>query len=122
MPPKLLRARYGFPTMMRHYNGLDVDIQNNAGFGMHTLSTHEHNGHTPAESVFILLLMLANSCYLGRFHWGFLLSRTVLGLCLANGFGRVVRVDLINFFSQRMWRIYSPVCAFLCVSACVRGF
>ena len=22
----------------------------NFGFGLHTLSTHEHNGHTPAES------------------------------------------------------------------------
>ncbi|WP_330893021.1 multicopper oxidase domain-containing protein [Ramlibacter alkalitolerans] len=49
-PPKLLMARYGQPLLMRHYNGLPIDPQANAGFGLHTITTHEHNGHNPAES------------------------------------------------------------------------
>ncbi|MFT5161892.1 MAG: FtsP/CotA-like multicopper oxidase with cupredoxin domain [Alteromonadaceae bacterium] len=49
-PPKLLKVRYGEPVMMRHYNALPVDVSSNRGFGIHTLTTHEHNGHTPAES------------------------------------------------------------------------
>jgi FtsP/CotA-like multicopper oxidase with cupredoxin domain len=49
-PPKLLKVRYGKPVLMRHYNALPVDVSENRGFGLHTLTTHEHNGHTPAES------------------------------------------------------------------------
>ncbi len=49
-PPKLLTARYGFPLLFRHYNGLPIDPSANFGFGLHTLTTHEHNGHNPAES------------------------------------------------------------------------
>ncbi|KQV10023.1 copper oxidase [Pseudomonas sp. Root329] len=49
-PPKLLMVRYGQPTLMRHYNGLPIDPSANMGFGLHTITTHEHNGHTPAES------------------------------------------------------------------------
>ncbi len=49
-PPKLLMARYGEPLLMRHYNALMIDPGANFGFGLHTLSTHEHNGHNPAES------------------------------------------------------------------------
>jgi len=49
-PPKLLMARYGEPILMRHYNALPIDVAANRGFGLHTLSTHEHNGHNPAES------------------------------------------------------------------------
>ncbi len=49
-PPKLLKARYGEPVLMRHYNALPVDPAANYGFGLHTLTTHEHNGHNPAES------------------------------------------------------------------------
>jgi FtsP/CotA-like multicopper oxidase with cupredoxin domain len=49
-PPKLLQARYGEGVLMRHYNALPIDVAANRGFGMHTISTHEHNGHTPAES------------------------------------------------------------------------
>jgi FtsP/CotA-like multicopper oxidase with cupredoxin domain len=49
-PPKLLMARYGEPIMMRHYNALPISPADNMGFGLHTISTHEHNGHTPAES------------------------------------------------------------------------
>jgi FtsP/CotA-like multicopper oxidase with cupredoxin domain len=50
LPPKLLMARYGFPILFRHYNALPIDPAANYGFGLHTLSTHEHNGHNPAES------------------------------------------------------------------------
>jgi FtsP/CotA-like multicopper oxidase with cupredoxin domain len=35
---------------MRHYNALPIDPAANRGFGLHTISTHEHNGHNPAES------------------------------------------------------------------------
>jgi hypothetical protein len=50
LPPKLLMARYGQPILMRHYNALPIDPHANRGFGLHTITTHEHNGHTPAES------------------------------------------------------------------------
>ncbi|WP_283183925.1 multicopper oxidase domain-containing protein [Pseudomonas svalbardensis] len=49
-PPKLLMVRYGQPVLMRHYNGLPIDPSANMGFGLHTITTHEHNGHVPAES------------------------------------------------------------------------
>lgn len=50
LPPKLLNVRYGEPLLMRHYNALPIDLTANRGFGMHTISTHEHNGHNPSES------------------------------------------------------------------------
>jgi FtsP/CotA-like multicopper oxidase with cupredoxin domain len=50
LPPKLLKAKYGEPLLFRHYNALPVDVAANRGFGVHTISTHEHNGHNPAES------------------------------------------------------------------------
>ena len=49
-PPKLLTSCYGKPLVMRHYNTLPIDVSANRGFGAHTISTHEHNGHNPAES------------------------------------------------------------------------
>jgi len=49
-PPKLAAARYGEAILLRHYNALPVDPAANRGFGLHTLTTHEHNGHNPAES------------------------------------------------------------------------
>ncbi|MFK3773357.1 Ig-like domain-containing protein [Pseudomonas sp. NPDC089406] len=49
-PVKLLMVRYGQPVLMRHYNALPIDPSANNGFGLHTISTHEHNGHSPAES------------------------------------------------------------------------
>jgi FtsP/CotA-like multicopper oxidase with cupredoxin domain len=49
-PPKLTMARYGEGILMRHYNALPIDPSANRGFGLHTISTHEHNGHHPAES------------------------------------------------------------------------
>jgi FtsP/CotA-like multicopper oxidase with cupredoxin domain len=50
LPPKLLLARYGEAVLFRHYNALPIDPSANMGFGLHTISTHEHNGHNPAES------------------------------------------------------------------------
>jgi FtsP/CotA-like multicopper oxidase with cupredoxin domain len=50
IPPKLVQARYGEPVLFRHHNGLPVDVTQNGGFGRHTISTHEHNGHHGAEN------------------------------------------------------------------------
>jgi FtsP/CotA-like multicopper oxidase with cupredoxin domain len=50
IPPKLVLARYGEPILFRHHNGLPVDVKQNGGFGVHTISTHEHNGHHGAEN------------------------------------------------------------------------
>ncbi len=49
LPPKLLRTRYGEPILFRHYNALPIEVTANAGFGEHTITTHEHNGHNPGE-------------------------------------------------------------------------
>jgi len=48
--PKLVSARYGERCSIRHHNGLPVDIRQTAAFGIHTISTHEHNGHHGAEN------------------------------------------------------------------------
>ncbi len=50
VPPKLLQARYGEPVLFRHHNRLPFDPRQNNGFGRHTLSTHNHNGHHGAEN------------------------------------------------------------------------
>ena len=50
LPPKLLVARYGEPVLFRHHNALPINASANAGFGAHTITTHLHNGHQPAES------------------------------------------------------------------------
>ncbi|MBI5440574.1 MAG: multicopper oxidase domain-containing protein [Deltaproteobacteria bacterium] len=58
LPPKLLVARHGEATLMRNYNALPIDeaanyaptADPNFGFGRHTITTHEHNGHSPGES------------------------------------------------------------------------
>jgi FtsP/CotA-like multicopper oxidase with cupredoxin domain len=50
IPPKLVQGRYGEPLLFRHHNGLPYDIAQNGGFGRHTISTHEHNGHHGAEN------------------------------------------------------------------------
>jgi FtsP/CotA-like multicopper oxidase with cupredoxin domain len=36
--------------LFRHHNGLPADCKKNGGFGRHTISTHEHNGHHGAEN------------------------------------------------------------------------
>ena len=50
LPPKLLMGRYGEPILFRHHNRLPADPTQNGGFGIHTISTHEHNGHHGAEN------------------------------------------------------------------------
>ena len=50
VPPKLLLARYGEPILVRHHNRLPANPTWNHGFGRHTLSTHNHNGHHGAEN------------------------------------------------------------------------
>ena len=50
LPPKLLQVRYGETILMRNYNALPIDEAANNGFGRHTITTHEHNGHQPGES------------------------------------------------------------------------
>jgi FtsP/CotA-like multicopper oxidase with cupredoxin domain len=50
LPPKILRVRQGLPLVFRNYNALPIDPGANAGFGEHTITTHEHNGHNPGES------------------------------------------------------------------------
>ena len=50
VPIKLLQGVYGEPILFRHYNKLPADITQNGGFGRHTTSTHEHNGHHGAEN------------------------------------------------------------------------
>jgi manganese oxidase len=50
IPPKLAIGRYGEPILFRHHNRLPADVRQNNGFGRHTISTHEHNGHHGAEN------------------------------------------------------------------------
>jgi FtsP/CotA-like multicopper oxidase with cupredoxin domain len=50
VPFKLIKARYGEPMLFRHHNRLPLDPRLNGGFGRNTITTHFHNGHTPAES------------------------------------------------------------------------
>ena len=50
LPPKLLQARYGETLLMRNYDALPIDETANNGFGRNTITTHEHNGHSPGES------------------------------------------------------------------------
>src|SRR5471032_1056134 len=50
IPPKLVIGRYGEPILFREHNLLPADKTQNGGFGIHTISTHEHNGHHGAEN------------------------------------------------------------------------
>ena len=50
IPPKLMQVRYGEPVLFRLSNKLPVQQNQNGGFGIHTISTHEHNGHHGAEN------------------------------------------------------------------------
>src|SRR6266571_3058818 len=50
LPPKLMQVRYGEPVLFRLRNKLPFDVRQNGGFGRHTISIHEHNGHHGAEN------------------------------------------------------------------------
>jgi manganese oxidase len=73
IPPKLVQARYGEPLLFRHYNGLPADVRQNGGFGRHTISTHEHNGHHGAENDgFTGAFFFPNQFY--DYHWPVVLA------------------------------------------------
>ena len=73
IPPKLILARYGEPVLFRHHNGLPVDVSQNGGFGIHTITTHEHNGHHGAENDgFTGAFFFPNQFY--DYHWPFVLA------------------------------------------------
>jgi len=72
-PPKLLMARIGEPILFRNHNGLPIKFESNRGFGNHFISTHEHNGHNPAESDgFAQAYFLPGQFY--DYHWPMLLA------------------------------------------------
>ncbi len=73
MPPKLLMARYGEPILFRHFNALPISNSANNGFGANTISTHEHNGHNPAESDgFTAAFFFPGQFY--DYHWPMVLA------------------------------------------------
>jgi manganese oxidase len=73
IPPKLVQARYGEPMLFRHHNGLPADVTQNGGFGRHTLTTHEHNGHHGAENDgFTGAFFFPNQFY--DYHWPIVLA------------------------------------------------
>jgi FtsP/CotA-like multicopper oxidase with cupredoxin domain len=46
-PGPTYHAKYGHPILVRNFNELPTD---NGGFGVNSVTTHLHNGHTPSES------------------------------------------------------------------------
>jgi FtsP/CotA-like multicopper oxidase with cupredoxin domain len=73
IPPKLVQARYGEPVLFRHHNRLPADNRQNGGFGIHTISTHEHNGHHGAENDgFTGAFFFPNQFY--DYHWPVVLA------------------------------------------------
>jgi len=50
LPPKLIKARYGEPMLMRVYNNMPVAREDNEGFGRNESQLHLHNAHNGAES------------------------------------------------------------------------
>jgi len=49
VPGPLYVARYGEPVIVRNFNRLPP-VGQNGGFGLPSVTTHLHNGHTPSES------------------------------------------------------------------------
>jgi manganese oxidase len=73
IPPKLVQGRYGEPILFRHHNRLPADVTQNNGFGRHTISTHEHNGHHGAENDgFTGAYFFPNQFY--DYHWPIVLA------------------------------------------------
>jgi manganese oxidase len=73
IPPKLVQVRYGEPIIFREHNRLPVDVRQNNGFGRHTISTHEHNGHHGAENDgFTGAFFFPNQFY--DYHWPWVLA------------------------------------------------
>jgi FtsP/CotA-like multicopper oxidase with cupredoxin domain len=79
VPPKLAMNRYGEPVLLRHHNRLPADITQNNGFGRHTISTHEHNGHHGAENDgFTGAWFFPNQFY--DYHWPWVLAGIFSGI------------------------------------------
>jgi manganese oxidase len=73
LPPMLIQGRYGEPILFRHHNRLPADVTQNNGFGRHTISTHEHNGHHGAENDgFTGAFFFPNQFY--DYHWPIVLA------------------------------------------------
>jgi manganese oxidase len=73
IPPMLVQGRYGEPILFRHHNRLPADVTQNGGFGRHTISTHEHNGHHGAENDgFTGAFFYPNQFY--DYHWPIVLA------------------------------------------------
>src|SRR5512146_3384578 len=73
IPPKLVQSRYMEPILFRHHNRLPADVTQNNGFGIHTISTHEHNGHHGAENDgFTGAYFFPNQYY--DYHWPVVLA------------------------------------------------
>jgi manganese oxidase len=73
IPPKLVQGRYMEPILFRHHNRLPADVTQNNGFGRHTISTHEHNGHHGAENDgFTGAFFFPNQFY--DYHWPIVLA------------------------------------------------
>src|SRR5438105_8761221 len=73
IPPKLVQVRYGEPVLFRHHNGLPADVTQNNGFGRHTITTHEPNGHHGAENDgFTGAFFFPNQFY--DYHWPIVLA------------------------------------------------
>jgi FtsP/CotA-like multicopper oxidase with cupredoxin domain len=73
IPPKLAIMKYGEPVLLRHHNRLPANIAQNNGFGRHTISTHEHNGHHGAENDgFTGAFFFPNQFY--DYHWPWVLA------------------------------------------------
>jgi len=99
LPPKLAMVRYGESVVFRHHNGLPTDVTKNRGFGRHTLTTHEHNGHHGAENDgFTGAFFFPNQYY--DYHWPIVLAgcttqNTQAGdvmACTPNDSGGVTRI------------------------------
>jgi manganese oxidase len=73
LPPKLLQVRYGEPVLFRDHNKLPADVTQNGGFGRHSTTTHEHNGHHGAENDgFTGAYFFPNQFY--DYHWPIVLA------------------------------------------------
>jgi FtsP/CotA-like multicopper oxidase with cupredoxin domain len=73
LPPKLVIGRYGEPILFREHNKLPADPRQNGGFGLNSISTHEHNGHHGAENDgFTGAFFFPNQFY--DYHWPIVLA------------------------------------------------
>jgi FtsP/CotA-like multicopper oxidase with cupredoxin domain len=78
-PPKLLMAKYGESHINRHYNMLPINPSRNRGFGMHTTTTHEHNGNSSGVSD-----GFANSFFFPGEYYDYLYPMTLAGYTYKN--------------------------------------